>query len=294
MGIAIIVADIALYPSSLPKVIDSKNSYMIEIQSYIFYLLLFLGISIISLGIRKIIKIITKDFLKHDINNMQGNQNHSYLGSLFGLFTTMAYVSHSDNSNNKKFSMLFWSTAITYGLFFSVTSGTLIYSAHGLSQQFHIQSIPSTTIMSYGPVGLVPTLAIAVSENLGFLVIPINLIIMLLVSTLVGFNAMISLYAFMNKPKKNKGTSSSPASSLAYSGLGLIGAGTGLFTACSTCTSLFILNFLLGSFASSIAAFTAAFYTLFVAITIPLLLVTPVVTAIGIRRMQSTNNVCPR
>ena len=83
--------------------------------------------------------------------------------------------------------------------------------------------------------------------------------------------------------------------SASYSGLGLLRAATGLFAACPTCASLFIFNFLLGSFASAIATFTAAFYTLFVAITIPLLLVTPDITAVGMRRIQSsTNTVCTR
>jgi hypothetical protein len=42
-GIVIIIADIVLYPLFLPKVIDSNSLYVIETQSYIFYLMLFLA-----------------------------------------------------------------------------------------------------------------------------------------------------------------------------------------------------------------------------------------------------------
>lgn len=209
--------------------------------------------------------------------------------SLFELITTI--IAHASRSKNKKFSIVFWCASIGYGLFFSITSGILIYRADGPSHGYGIESIPSVTIISYGPVGYVPTLSIALNENIGFLVIPINLVIMIIVSVLVGLNAMLSFYAFDSRPNQQKAVSKSKS----FSSLGLIGAATGLFTACPTCASLFIFNFLLGSFAPAVATFTAAFYTLFVTITIPLLLATPIIIAIGIRRMQSTNTtVCSR
>ena len=289
-GIVIIIVDIVLYPLFLPKVIDSKSLYAIETQSYIFYLMLFFGISIIAFGLRRTITT-TKKFLEY--NNAGNNYSttklgSSYMRSLFKLIIIV--IARTSYSRNKKFSMVFWCASIGYGLFFSMTSGILIYRADGLSHGYDIESIPSVTIISYGSVGYVPTLSVALTENIGFLVIPINLVIMIIVSVLVGLNAMLSFYAFDSRPKKKAATKSASLSSL-----GLIGAATGLFTACPTCASLFIFNFLLGSFAPAIATFTAAFYTLFIAITIPLLLITPIITAIGIRRMQSANTtVCSR
>lgn len=270
--------------------------------------MLFFGIGIVAFVIRKIMTT-TKQFLQYNDNisssSYDNNHKHSYVRSVFELgMTILANISNSGDDNgknknsNKKFSILFWSTAIGYGLFFSVTSGILIYRAEGLSHGYDIiSSIPSVTLVSYGPAGYVPTLAIVLTENIGFLIIPINLIIMLVVSVLVGLNAMLSFYAFQNKPKKNGNSTStaSTSSAASFSGLGLIGAATGLFTACPTCASLFIFNFFLSSFAPAVATFTAAFYSLLVAITIPLLLATPVITIIGVRRMQSTNNaVCSR
>ena len=63
-GIVIIIVDIVLYPLFLPKVIDSKSLYAIETQSYIFYLMLFFGISIIAFGLRRTIT--TKKFLEYN------------------------------------------------------------------------------------------------------------------------------------------------------------------------------------------------------------------------------------
>jgi hypothetical protein len=291
LGIVIIIADINLYPSSLPKVIDGNNAPTIQTQSYIFYIVLILGMAITSSGIR----IITK--LPKEYNNIIENNTYNYsrsrsLHSLFNIFVTIAIISHI---NDKRLSMFFWSTAVGYGLFFSATSGILIYRAEGLSHDYGMVTvIPSVTIMSYGPIGYVPTLAIAITENIGFLVIPINLIIMLIVSILVGYNAMLSAYAFKIRPKKKKNANSNNRilSSTSFSSFGLIGAAMGLFTACPTCASLFIFNFILGSFASTIATFTAAFYGFFVAVTIPLLLVTPIMTVLGIRKMHSTNAAC--
>ena len=227
-GIVIIIADIVLYPLFLPKVIDSKSLYAIEMQSYIFYFILFFGISIIAFGLRRTITT-TKKFLEYNnAGNNYSTNKRSYMRSLFELIITV--IVRTSYSKNKKFSIVFWCTSIGYGLFFSMTSGILIYRADGLSHGYDIESIPSVTIISYGSVGYVPTFSVALTENIGFLVIPINLVIMIIVSVLVGLNAMLSFYAFDRRPKKKGDTK--PTS---FSSLGLIGAATGLFTACPTC-----------------------------------------------------------
>ena len=50
--------------------------------------------------------------------------------------------------------------------------------------------------MQYGPVGYTPALSIYLNDGLGILIIPINLIIIIIISALVGLNAVSSIYAF--------------------------------------------------------------------------------------------------
>lgn len=132
-------------------------------------------------------------------------------------------------------------------------------------------------MITYGPMGYVPTMAAYFTEHIGLLIIPINFFIILIVSALVGFNTVLSIYAFVNRPKRSTTTTSSF--------LGALGATTSLFAACPTCASFYIFTIMAGSLAPTIAAFTASFYIIFIAVSIPLLILTPFLTALSIRKM---------
>lgn len=111
-----------------------------------------------------------------------------------------------------------------------------IYRPDNISDIYGV-SIPSLVITSYGPIGYVPTIAAYFTEHIGLLIIPINLIITVVVSALVGLNTVISLYAFANRPKNKKSSTAATSSS---SILGALGASTSLFAACPTCASFYI------------------------------------------------------
>jgi hypothetical protein len=66
----------------------------------------------------------------------------------------------------------------------------IIYRPDSISD-FYGVTVPSITMISYGSMGHVPTMAAYLSEDVGLLVIPINLIVTLIVSALVGFNTAL-------------------------------------------------------------------------------------------------------
>ena len=62
--------------------------------------------------------------------------------------------------------------------------------------------------MQYGPVGYTPAMSIYLNDNVGILIIPINLITIIIISSLVGLNAVSSVYTFKSyrSEKKRKET----------------------------------------------------------------------------------------
>jgi hypothetical protein len=268
MGIGILITTVISYPSLLPTTISSENSIWINQISYLFYILLVGSIVLTVLGIRK-------TFLTWSYRT-----NVSSLSSCCSISEIIVSI-----VNDKKYFRFFWPASIGYGIFYAVVSGMIIYRPDNISN-FSGVAIPSVIVMSYGPIGYVPTMAAYFSEHIGLLVIPVNLLVTFVVSTLVGFNTVLSVYAFANRPKFITATSGSS------SVLSVLGATTSLFTACPTCASFYIFNIMTGSLASTIAAFAVVYYILFVAISIPLLLVTPFITALSIRRIMRSVSQC--
>jgi len=155
----------------------------------------------------------------------------------------------------------------------------IIYRADNISELYGV-TVPSLVMISYGPLGYVPTMSAYLNEHVSFLIIPINLIVTLVVSSLVGFNTVLSTYAFAQRPKRSINTATGTSSVLS-----IVGATTSLFATCPTCASFYIFNIMAGSLAPTVAAFAISYYALFVAISIPLLFATLFVTALSIRRM---------
>jgi hypothetical protein len=270
IGIGILITTLISYPSLLPTTISSENSIWINQISYLFYILLVGSIVLTAFGIRK-----TLHLCDCRINSSLN------LSSSFSISEIIVSI-----VNDKKYFRFFWPASIGYGIFYAVVSSMIIYRPDNISN-FSGVAIPSVIVMSYGPIGYVPTMAAYFSEHIGLLVIPINLLVTFVVSTLVGFNTVLSVYAFANRPKKSITTSSGTSSILSA-----LGATTSLFAACPTCASFYIFNIMAGSLASTVAAFAVVYYILFVAISIPLLLVTPFITALSIRRIMRSVSQC--
>ena len=186
-----------------------------------------------------------------------------------GLLSIIAQITWNNKSRK-----IFIVTFVAYGMFFSFTSGIIVYQPEVMFSYHYDAVIPSVHINTCcREPGYMPEIIVYITEHVGLQIIPINLLLVVMVTYLVGLNTSLAVSAF----------------SIAKRSGGLIGVGatTGLFIACPTCVSTFFAIFI-GS--SSVVAFTVLLtqlQTLFIVITIPVLLVTPLIIA---RKIQTQNN----
>ena len=177
---------------------------------------------------------------------------------------------------NSKSRKIFAATSIGYGIFFALTSGILVYQPDVTFSYHYNVIVPSAQIAPCcGEIGYVPKVLVYLTDHIGMQIIPINLILQIAVSYLVGLNAAIAVNAFSILRKG--------------AGMGSVAAATGLFVACPTCAGTFVSLFVS---ASSALAFTVAvtqLQTIFIAISIPLLVVTPVIMA---KKIKSSGWSC--
>jgi len=211
-----------------------------------FYVMILLALGAISYG-----------FYQYHKFKVEKNQDDS--------FSIIAQV-----LRNPKSRKILAATSIGYGVFFALTSGILVYQPDVVFSFHYNVQIPSAQIVPCcGEIGYVPRILVYVTDHVGMQIIPINLILQIAVSYLVGLNAAIAVNAFSILRKG--------------AGMGSVAAATGLFVACPTCAGTFISLFVS---ASSALAFTVAItqlQTIFIAVSIPLLVVTPVIMAKKIR-----------
>jgi hypothetical protein len=173
-------------------------------------------------------------------------------------------------------------TAITYGIFFGFLSRIFIYNNDVSFSQQGI-SIPSINIIPCCNIpGYVPMFSVYVTDHFLILLIPLNIILAVVVSGLVGFNTALGVYSFKASTKVR--------STKNISFIGSVGAAGGLFVGCPTCAGSFFSALLgLGVVGGSISAL-ASFQTLFIALSIPVLLIAPFLVARSIRTNCRTCN----
>ncbi|MGN6349377.1 MAG: hypothetical protein ACTHLL_06475 [Candidatus Nitrosocosmicus sp.] len=112
-------------------------------------------------------------------------------------------------------------------------------------------------------IGYVPMLILSVNSNFSFLLIPMNFLLGLVISILVGLNLTLNVYILkhiraMKISKKNF--------------YGLLGMSSGLFVGCPTCAGSFFYS--LAGFSSLIAFSYLSFYQIiFIFISIPILFI---------------------
>ena len=172
------------------------------------------------------------------------------------------------NSKSKK---IFVATFMIYGIFFSLTAGLLVYQPDVTFSHHYDAVIPSAHMnVCCGEPGYMPTIIIYITEHVGLQIIPINMVLVIIVSYLVGLNTALAVKA-ISITKKSGGLTS-------------IGAVTGLFVACPTCASTFFALFVGSTSAITFTLILTHLQTLFVGITIPILLLTPILIAKKIRK----------
>ena len=153
-------------------------------------------------------------------------------------------------------------SAIIYGIFFGFLSQIFIYR-YDISFSEQGITVPSVNVIPCCNMpGYVPMLTVFPTDHFLIMIIPINIILAVIVSVLVGFNISLTLYAFnLEKAQNIKRVSF----------VGSVGAISGLFVGCPTCAgSLF--SILLGYSLGTTMAVLAPFQTLFILISIPSLI----------------------
>ena len=177
---------------------------------------------------------------------------------------------------NSKSRKIFIAIFITYGIFFSLVSGTLVYQPEINFVTHYGATIPSGFIAPCcdGP-GYMPKIIIYLTEHVGLQIIPINLTLQIIVSYLVALNASIAINAYAIS-KKGRGMSS-------------VGAATGLFIACPTCAGTFLSIFIGTASGIGLSAVLTQLQTLFIALSIPILIITPYIMA---KKLQNTDGSC--
>ena len=223
----------------------------IERLGIAFYILFTISIGMIGVGLRKFQKRIAAT----------GNR------------TALSMICNNTLANKAK--KPFIVTFIIYGVFFSMTSGILVYQPEVIFSYHYGADVPSAHVTPCcGPPGYMPKFVAYLTEHIGINIVPINLLLQIIVSYLVAVNTALAVNAISIAKKTG--------------GLGSIGATTGLFIACPTCVGSF-LSLIIG--ATSAVAFTIVItelQTLLIAITVPILILTPFI--ISRRILKSQNN----
>jgi len=191
------------------------------------------------------------------------------------LFTIIALTTW--NTKSRK---IFFVTFVVYGIFFSLVSGTLVYQPEVNFAIHYGAEIPSGFVAPCcdGP-GYMPKIIVYITEHVGLQIIPVNLVLQVIVSYLVGLNMAIAVSAF-SISKKGRGMST-------------VGAATGLFIACPTCAGTFLSVFVGTASGIALTIALTQLQTLFIAISIPILLVTPFVLAKKLRNADGSCKINP-
>jgi len=177
---------------------------------------------------------------------------------------------------NSKSRKIFVATFIGYGIFFSLISGTLVYQPEVNFAIHYGATIPSGFIAPCcDSPGYMPMIIVYLTEHVGLQIIPINLVLQIVVSYLVGLNASIAINAYTIS-KKGRGMST-------------VGAATGLFIACPTCAGTFLSIFIGTASGIALSIALSQLQTLFIAISIPVLIITPYVMA---KKLRNTDGSC--
>ena len=250
VSIAILFVIYARYQD--PELLTPSAIDAIQRIAYGFYIIMIASFGAIALGMYRYHK-----------DKVQSNGKD--------LSTIIALVTW--NSKSRK---IFVATFIGYGIFFSLASGTLVYQPEVNFSIHYGADIPSGFIAPCcdGP-GYMPKAIVYLTEHVGLQIIPINLVLQVIVSYLVGLNVAIAARAFTISKQGG--------------GMSTIGAATGLFIACPTCAGTFLSIFIGTASGIALSLALTQLQTLLIAVSIPVLLVTPYAMA---RKLRNADGSC--
>ena len=252
IGFVVIGITFLLYSNIDDFSITDNSIAAIERLAIGFYVILLMSFGAISYGI----------YRYHQRKSVENTD---------GILTIIAKATM--NSKSRK---IFVVTFIVYGIFFSLTAGLIVYQPDVTFSHHYDAVVPSAHMnVCCGEPGYMPTIIVYITEHIGLQIIPINMVLVIVVSYLVGLNTALAVRA-ISITKKSGGLTS-------------IGAVTGLFVACPTCVSTFFALFIGSASAVTFTVILTQLQTLFVGITIPILLLTPIL--IG-KKIQKNDDSC--
>ena len=177
---------------------------------------------------------------------------------------------------NSKSRKIFIAIFITYGIFFSLVSGTLVYQPEINFVTHYGATIPSGFIAPCcDEPGYMPKIIVYITEHIGLQIIPINLVLQIIVSYLVGLNVSIAVTAYSISKKGG--------------GISTIGAATGLFIACPTCAGTFLSIFIGTASGIALSVALSQMQTFLIGVSIPILIVTPYLMA---KKLRNSDGSC--
>ncbi len=192
----------------------------------------------------------------------------------------------SENSSNpsviaqvfatRRYLRLLMLSALAYGIFYAIASGIIVFQpAWNFSEVYHV-GIPSLAVATCcGPVGETPEAVVYITQHLGLLLVPINLVLLVSISWLVGLNTSVATFALKFRTKN-----------VELGWFGGIGAFIGLFTSCPTCAGLAIIAMLGGTGTLSAAFFLGPLQTFLIGLSVPMLVATPIMVARSLRNLE--------
>ncbi len=235
-----------------PGLLTPESIEVIVRIAYAFYVLFFMALGAIAYGM----------YVHH---KQKIAENHKGLTTIIALATW-----------NPKSRRIWAMTFAVYGIFFSLSSGTLVYQPDVVFSEAYGVQVPSGFMAPCcDDPGYMPTIIIYLTEHVGLQIVPINLLLQIIVSYLVALNMALAVTAITVSRKSR--------------GVGTIGAATGLFIACPTCAGTFLSLFLGTVTGLGVAFVITQLQTIFIAVTIPVLLATPFIIA---RKLQNADGSC--
>lgn len=171
---------------------------------------------------------------------------------------------------NTRSRRIFAASFASYGVLFSLASGALVYMPDVSFSYHYGVDVPSAQILPCCDApGYMPKILVYVTDNAGLQIIPLNTVLQVVVSYLVGLNAAVAASAYSLSRKSR--------------GAGGVGAAAGLFVGCPTCVGTFLSLFAGTAGGIALGAALVQLQTALIAVTVPFLLATPLLLA---RRMR--------
>jgi len=246
LGFVVIAILFLIYARTASLGLTHEAVLAIERLAGIFYVIIIMAFGVITFGL----------FRYHKQKALENN------GGVLSIIAATTF--------NKKSRRIFLLTFIGYGIFFSLTSGMLVYQPEVVFSYHYGAIIPSAHLTACcGDPGYMPKITVYLTEHIGLQIVPINLVLQIIVSYLVGLNTTLAVSAFTFFKKEG--------------GLSSVGATTGLFIACPTCVGAFSSIFVGSAGAIAFTLAITQLQTMFILITIPILLITPFIMAKKLR-----------